>query len=682
MKKRIKSLFAGILCLTLSFATACGTTEDVESEKESTSEIVDYGGAVLGDLLNSTYSVTSTVVGEGEVNVSSETVKFGDTVTFTFNPNENYVLASAKLNGSEIEVTDNVYQIAGAMRDYEVVAEFVKANIEVKFAGEGSENVQSQMVAYGRKIGKLPTPSVIVGKQFVGWENSKGEIITADTEIYSTLGEITLTAKWQAVEANKELYQPFSITTAYYDEIATEYGVVWHTKVSPAASVVLVCEGDEFVPENAKIVNATSELWFKDEYISQAVIDDLKYGTTYTVRIGDVAADVWSRDYTFTTREEVVEKVNFFYISDTQETKRIEDTNVNGLNLGDTYVSQVMREATARFPDADFIAHGGDIVNWGCESIAWQEMLGSLDEYLFSLPMMAVGGNHEDPMHYGFGRDVPHIMDKMFNINGVYDDHSSSGIYYSFDLGYMHFIGLRSNDVYNDYGAGLISEEQIAWFVNDANKAKEKGQWIITVMHEAPVNPSFDGATDSNTHTPTLAKQLMPLFDELDVDLLLYGHSHEIVTTYPLVWDENVEAIANTEATVTTSTKTVNKVTYDGVTVDEFSFEGVTNRGTVYHHGGTAGHQVNTRFKYTSLPTLLENLKFYHYLGSNGAGALDPSTGAKAGVVYPSYSYLEVTENSIVLRTYGVDVGSVIGETQEDNLTNHGIYIGGTKISR
>ena len=684
MKKIFKNLATYSLCLSIFASVGCAENSGLESTSSSSSE---QENSSVSELLNEKYSVTTSVKGAGKVETSASEVKFGDTVTFTFTAEEGYVLASVKINDNEVEVDGNSYSIAGAMRDYVVQAEFVKANIIVSFTGEHVENIQNISVAYGKKIGELPTPEVPVGKRFIGWSTTSGETVTKDTIVKTKSETLELVAVWESIEVDRSLYQPFSISTAYHDMSATNYGIVWHTRTAPANAVVLVSEGNAVDVETARVINAQSELWFKEEYISQAVVDELKFDTTYTVKFGDASADVWSREYTFTTREEVVESTEFFYISDTQETYKIEDmvnygNNISG-GLNDTYASQVMREATAHFPNADFIAHGGDIVNWGAESIAWEEMLGSLDEYLFQLPMMAVAGNHEDPMYYGFGRDIPHIVDKMFNIDGIYDEHASAGIYYSFDYGPMHFVGLRSNDVYNDYDAGYISEEQLAWLVNDLNEANKTDKWVVAMMHEGPLNVQFSGTANSNTHTATLSTQLMPVFDQLDVDLLLYAHNHWLVTTYPLVWDEEATPMKHTEATVRPSTTAVNSVLHDGVYVNEFVFaEGTTNRGTVYHHASTAGPHLRNYFDYTEVQGLKEEHKIYYMLGCNGVGGLDPATSADQTKAYPSYSYVEVSGNSLVVRTYGVDVGSVVKEAENSNLTQYSVYIDGFKLSK
>lgn len=683
MKKIFKILATYSLCLSTLCSVGCNQDSNGNSQSESGGE----QNSSISELLTQKYEITTSSIGGGTVSANTNEAKFGDTVTFTFKADEGYVLAVARINGNEIELEGDSYSIPGAMRDYKVEVEFVKADVTVSFVGENVEGLENISVAYAGKIGELPTPQIPVGKRFVGWKNELDEIVTEDTIALTTTGAIVLTAVWESLNVDLALYQPFSISTAYHDASATNYGVVWHTRTAPANSVVLVSEGEIVNEETARVVKAESEHWFKNEYISQAVVDELKFDTTYTVKFGDASADVWSREYTFTTREEVVESTEFFYISDTQENYKIEDMDDYGNNiaggLNDTYVSQVMREATTRFPNADFIAHGGDIVNWGAESIGWEQMLGSLDEYLFSLPMMAIAGNHEDPMHYGFGRDVPHIVDKMFNIDGVHDEHASSGIYYSFDYGPMHFVGLRSNDVFNDYGAGYISEKQLAWLVNDLTKARETGKWVVAMMHEGPLNVQFSGTADSNTHTGTLSVQLMPIFDELGVDLLLYAHNHWLVTTYPLVWDETAEPMKNTQATVKPSTTSVNSVLYDGVFVNEFVFaDGVTNRGTVYHHAATAGPQMHTKFLAAEAAALKAEHKIYYALGTNGVGALDPATGAGKDKAYPSYSYIEVSGNSLVVRTYGVDVGSVVKEQDGADLTQYGVYIDGFKLSK
>ena len=250
MKKFLKSLAAYSLCLSVIASAGCAFS--------SNSGSTDGGqdNPPIDDLLNEKYSVTTSVTGEGTVSASASEVQFGETVTFTFSAASGYVLASVTINGNEVDVDGDTFSIPGAMRDYDVQATFVQANVTVSFTGEGVGDIDDMVAAYGKKLGDLPTPEVLVGKRFLGWKNAAGEIVTKDTVVTTVSGSFELTATWESIDVDTTLYQPFSISTAYHDMSATNYGIVWHTRTAPASSVVYVSKGETVDVETARVIQA------------------------------------------------------------------------------------------------------------------------------------------------------------------------------------------------------------------------------------------------------------------------------------------------------------------------------------------------------------------------------------------------------------------------------------------
>ena len=391
-----------------------------------------------------TYTVSVSSTSGGSISANKSVVEFGENVVITIEENSGYVLASLKINGNEVEVDGNAYTIAGAMRNYTISASFVKTDVVVTFDKGTPAELQDKGVIYGGIFGELPVPEVVLGKRFTGWVNADGEKVTASTVVSGTSSVIDLTSTWEEVSTEeKDLLRPFTITTAYHDMAATNYGLVWHTRTLPVYPVVFVQEGDSVDISTARRIIADYEYWFWDEYVCNAVIDNLEFNTTYTAIMGDLSADVWSRAYTFTTREEYDDNVEFIFITDTQENYLIENmascTSYAGIGyLGTTYSSQVLKEATTHFPGTDFITHGGDMVNYGIEAKYWEQMMGSYDEFLFHYPLMVTTGNHSEPLWYAFG-SKDNIENKMFNVDWEEDAHASSGMIYSFNYGLQSF---------------------------------------------------------------------------------------------------------------------------------------------------------------------------------------------------------------------------------------------------
>lgn len=658
-KKICSILMAGFFCFQTVSLTACELPFDFGQEKIQT------------------YTVSTTSSVGGTLSASANKVEQGESVTFTITAEEGYILDSFEVNGGKVAISGNTYVVAGVICDLSAKATFVQPNVTVNFDADGAV-VESKQVVYGNTYGELPT-AVLQGKRFVGWKNEKGERVRATTRVDKS-GEITLTAVWEEIsEAEKEGLKPYTATTAYHDAAATKYGVVFHTAIEPIAPQILVAENGDGDFTNATVIDCDYEPWF-DEYVVNGVVDGLDFETEYSVKFGDYSADVWSDTYTFTTREEVIDETSFFFVTDTQETHLMDNKHDGYKVIGDTYWSVTMTEAMERFPNADFIAHGGDITNHGAEPEYWQEMLGSVEEYLFQYPLMVSPGNHEGDGWYSAGYEC---IGKMFNVDVI--SNTEMGFFYSFDYGPLHFVSILSNDVYYNYD-GMYTMEQLDWLKADLEKANANPnvKWIVTMMHQGILIPTHtEGKMTSNDYSTLTYPQIMPIFDEYGVDLLLYAHNHYIDSTYPILWTNEVEKTVYDSYIkeyvdyykidfATTETK---KTIYDGVEVDEFVYpENTMRRGTVMHQTGTTGDQYNNTYKLSDLEANLEAKKYYRMLLSGGKYAIDAS-GQKS---YSMYSYVEVKQDKLVCRTYGVHVEGQLDSPGLDN----GVYLDGFMLTK
>ena len=663
MKKMNKSLSL-LLAVLMSFQVSALTGCDSLGGKEAVKKV-------------ETYDVTINTSVGGIITADSTEVEQGKDVVFTIAANDGYILDKLIINGGEAAVAGDTYIFTGVICDLEVQAVFVKPNVTVSFE-TGGEPLDSISVLYGKTFGELPS-AVSAGKRFLYWKDEKGQQVRPTT-IVDKSGEIVLTAVWQDItDAEKEALVPYGATTAYYDMAATKYGVVFHTASQPVSPQILVAENGEGDFTNATVVNCEYDTWF-EEYVVNGVVENLKFDTEYSVKFGDYSADVWSDTYTFKTREEEITEANFFFVADSQETHLLNNKESPYKVIGDTYWSVTMTEAMTRFPNADFIAHGGDIVNHAAEPEYWQEMFDSIEEYLFQYPLMVSPGNHEGDGWYSAGYEC---VSKMFNIDVL--SNTEMGFFYSFDYGPLHFVAILSNDVYYNYD-GIYTAEQLAWLREDLAKANENPQtkWIVTMMHQGILIPTHtEGKMTSNDYSTLTYPQLMPIFDEYNVDLNLYAHNHYIDSTYPILWSGEVEKTMYDSYIkrdvdyyrVDLATTTTKKTLHDGVEVDEFVYEeGTTRRGTVLHQTGTVGDQYNNTYKIEDLADNLAKHKYYRMLLSGGKYAVD-TTGEKS---YSMYSYIEVTDGKLVCRTYGVDVPAQITSPSLDN----GVYLDGFMLTK
>ena len=604
------------------------------------------------------YTVTVSSTVGGTLTASASEVQEGDSVVFTVSLEDGYILESLTVNGSEVEVVGNTFTIDSALRDFVVHAKFATPNVTVQFeTGVDGGQIENQDRLYGGEFGKLPVP-IKTGYRFLGWKiDGKGDYVGEFTDV-EKYGVITLVADWEALtEKDKEKLEPFSSSCVYHDAAATKYGVVWHTYEVPAASAIQIVEGTSEDFSSARTIQADSEAWLT-EYISSVVIDELKFSTDYSVRFGDISADVWSDTYHFTTREELIEEFSFGYVLDTQETYLVESHPASSY-LGDTYYSYVLKDMFARFDDMQFIVHGGDIVNYGAEELHWKQYFQSMKENLFQYPQQVVAGNHEDENWYSAGHET---VAKLFNYDLPEGQNLKAGAFYSYDYGPVHFVSLLTNDVFNN--KGHIGKNQLNWLREDLTKARANPntKWVFVTMHEGIFTPSaLPTSLASNYHNKELSEDLCPIFDEFDVEFVMVGHHHLYLNTYPLVCDEKQTEVINKVSGVSPVTTETRWVEHDGVQVAEFVYpEGTTDKGTVHFEMGPTGHQYTSsswRDK-LSLANLEANIAEYKRF------RMIHTSGEPQGSMY---AYIEVDQDEVVVRTYVVDCKAQAQSVSLDN---------------
>ncbi len=621
------------------------------------------------------YTVSVSSTEGGTLTASANEVYEGETVVFTISLEEGYLLEALIVNGSEVEVVGNTFTIESALRDFEVHAKFSTPNVTLEFeTGVEGTHVENQERLYGGEFGKLPVP-IRKGYRFLGWQiEGKGDYVGEFTDV-EEYGVIKLVADWGLLtESEKENLEPFSSSCVYHDAAATKYGVVWHTYAVPAASVIQIVEGTSDDFSSARTIQADSEAWLT-EYISSVVIDGLKFSTDYSVRFGDISADVWSDTYHFTTREEIIEEFSFAYVLDTQETYLVE-THPASSYIGDTYFSYVIKDMVERFDDVEFIVHGGDIVNYGAEELHWKQYFQSMKENLFQYPQQVVAGNHEDENWYSAGHAT---VAKLFNYDLPEGQNLKAGAFYSYDYGPVHFVNILTNDAFNNNGH--IGPAQLKWIREDMTKARANPntKWIIAVMHEGIFTPSATPtALASNYHNKELSEDLCPIFDEFNVEFVMYGHHHLYLNTYPLVCDETQTEVINKVSGVSPVTTETRWVEYDGVQIAEFVYpEGTTDKGTVHFEMGPTGHQyTSSSWGWLSLANLEANIAQYKRFRMMLSGGARPDDGVAEGG--SMYAYVEVSDNEIVVRTYVVDCKAQAQNVSLDNT----YYLDGFRLTK
>ncbi|WP_409342006.1 Ig-like domain-containing protein [Paenibacillus sp. MBLB4367] len=304
---------------------------------------------------------------------------------------------------------------------------------------------------------------------------------------------------------------PSNISVTMGADPTVSRAFTWHTNPATEGTVVEVAKKSEFTDFNqANVVKFTGGSYLFNTWdtgtvrVHKAAAIGLEPGTAYVYRVGNGAGS-YSPQGSFQTAAATGERTKFLFLGDSQA------TNEPGFKLwGD-----ILKKAMADHPDAEFVVQGGDLVEDGFKENEWNMWFGAAQEQLMQTTVVPVVGNHEVT---GTRKNDDFLAHFNHPQNGV---DSLKGTNFSFDYKNAHFVVLNSE---YDF------EQQKEWLRNDlANTDK---QWKLVAFHRGPYGSIYD-----SEHIRTV---WTPIFDEFNVDLVMNGHDHIYLRTYPLKGNEIV----------------------------------------------------------------------------------------------------------------------------------------------
>ena len=231
----------------------------------------------------------------------------------------------------------------------------------------------------------------------------------------------------------------------------------------------------------------------------QASFSGLEPNTVYAYRVGD--GERWSEWFQFKTASaNPADRFSFLYVGDAQ-------------NYVLELWSRLIREGFKKAPEAEFIIHAGDLINYAHREQEWHEWFTAGGFIHSMLPTMPVPGNHE----YNYlnqadrekrQRSLSVQWRPQFNLplNGLKGLEET--VYYM-DYPNAKFIFLDSN---------RDQEIQAQWLEEVLEKNTKK--WVIVTYH----HPLFSASAGRDNEA--LRKLWKPIFDKYQVDLALQGHDH------------------------------------------------------------------------------------------------------------------------------------------------------------
>ncbi|MBO5460371.1 MAG: metallophosphoesterase [Ruminococcus sp.] len=275
---------------------------------------------------------------------------------------------------------------------------------------------------------------------------------------------------------------------------ASSRNITWYADSADAGKVQYAPKaGEEFPTEYAEAEAVSLAANEEGFYSNQATLTGLSANTEYVYRV--VNGEAVSETYSFKTGD--TGAFTFALVGDPQigaSGNAASDTTNWGLTV-DTIVNSL---------NPDFMLSAGDQVNTASSE---SEYAGYLDEAFASLASVTTIGNHDSGSNaYGQHINLP-------NESSAYGTTNAGGDYW-FVYNNTLFMGLNSNDT---------STAEHKAFMQEAIAANPDVTWKTVFFHHSIYSTA---SHYNNSDIITRRNDLPPVFEELDIDVVLMGHDH------------------------------------------------------------------------------------------------------------------------------------------------------------
>jgi hypothetical protein len=178
---------------------------------------------------------------------------------------------------------------------------------------------------------------------------------------------------------------------------------------------------------------------------------------------------------------------------------------------------KLLAGALRRRPDAGAVLIAGDLVDRGNERSNWDHFFLRAAGSFERVAVMPAVGNHE---YLDMG---PRLYRAFFKLPANGPDGAAPGLVYAFEYGDVFVAVLDSTLAVSDPRA---ARKQVEWL--DGRLSRTACPWKLVMFHH-PVYASHV----SRENLP-LRDAWVPVFDRHSVDLVLQGHDHAYLRTYPM----------------------------------------------------------------------------------------------------------------------------------------------------
>ena len=463
----------------------------------------------------------------------------------------------------------------------------------------------------------------------------------------------------------------------------------WYTKSDRSANLQISTSADmkkakEYVAKREKASVSADGVQY---YSNKVTALNLKSNTTYYYRYE--VDGVFSEPAVYTTKS--TDKFSFIYVGDPQigssNDKKSSSKDVNTdakvaefLQAQDEAVrndafnwSDTLNKAVEKTKNqASFILSAGDQIQLtkgkspkGKNYESEIEYAGYLSpDVLKSLPVAPTVGNHDaDNANYTYHFNVPNKSD--YGVNKATEDTTKVGGDYYFTYGSALFIMLNTQNT-------NVAEHKN--FIEETVKANKECKWRIVTLHQ----DIYGSAEHSNEPEITnLRYQIVPILEDNDIDVVLTGHDHAYSRTQILkggvktfdasydddAFDDQLDIDMDAGKNPVTLTMAPGNITTDKATEDGLRYLEYLNEIM----DASAVQKVNKIDKNTVLNP--DGILYMTASSSSGSKYYDLVPRQQTYIAnrwqedVPTYSVIDITENSFTINTYRTDNNKAIDDS-------------------
>jgi len=452
---------------------------------------------------------------------------------------------------------------------------------------------------------------------------------------------------------------PYNVNVTVNGAPSSQFGATWFTNAGVTGTKLQLKEGITNDFTGAREINATStavnnliyvstsagsdDLVAKTgfskgatrSYVSNKVLmDKLQPNTTYSYRVGGVNG-AWSETGTFTTAKTNKDAFEFILITDTQA------------NTDDMF--EVSRKTVAcaqqKAPNAKFVLMAGDHVDTVDPNSEWEweQWFEIMKASWQKLPIAPIQGNHDRSAQSNLFHHFN--TDKSFNASVSSGAQTAmEGTVYSFVYGDALFMCIN----YEDYAKGETYFAALEAWMRAQIAANPYVKWKIVAVHKDMFTGSASHQGDADGKT--VRERMAPVFQDMDIDLVIQGHDHiyEVIGVLVAGKSGSTNTYTHLPDAVGGQTKVTGGTREDmtGIHGGKFNVSG----GVLYFLNNSAGKkkyepstqtQMDAAFSATQVPNYYQ---MFNRFGQTGE---------------PTFSQVKVSTDAITIATYTISDSGV-----------------------